>query len=395
MTYNEFIRRFPTEESIIKYYVDVRYKGVLTCPHCNSKVKIYRFRKRPKYCQCNNCNNTFSVFSGTIFEKSRTSIQGWFFAINLFLNAKKGMSSLEMKRNIGVTKKCSWRMLKQIRLAMENTGFQESFKGIVELDEAFIGGKPRNRNVKSSTSLSNYGQGTEKTPIFGILEKETGRIFGKVMFPDEFGRRLSSEQLEAVFNEVCKEKVTVISDDYKGYCFLKKEAYKDYVHHIVNHGEGQYSKGNGIHINTIESFWNTFKKGFSGTYHKMSDKYLQKYFNEFSFRNNNRENDNMFELLLEQSILKDSTKTLRKLDKMMVLRDDNSKLMTYIEFKEIFPTEKSAIDFYIKHVYQNGLTCYYCKSNKKVYLCRTKRNPKIVHCQRCNNSHSLFKGTIN
>ena len=118
MTLDELYRKFPTEADAINYYINIMYQGILTCPKCGAKTKVYRYRKRIKDCQCKNCNNTFSIFSGTIFEKSSTDIRIWFLAINLFLNSQKGISARQLQHETGVTYKCAWRMLNRIRLSI-------------------------------------------------------------------------------------------------------------------------------------------------------------------------------------------------------------------------------------------------------------------------------------
>jgi len=303
MLYKDLLIKFSSEEKIIDYYIQIRYKGVPQCPHCGSTKKICHRRDTPKRFQCNFCNNSFSIFKNTIFEKSTTPLIDWFYAINLFLNSVKGISSNHLKKEIGVTLKCAWLMLKKIRIAMSNSDHEDIFQGIVELDETYVGGKPRRKLNPSPMFRTNYDQYTYKTPVFGAYERNTGRLRAKVLHYDDLGRRLSSEQLEQAFNELCKDKVIAITDDYRGYTFLKKDAYKDYSHHIVNHNNKEYSKGNGIHINTIESLWKLLKNGFYRTYHKISLKYLQSYVDEFCFRVSNSKNPDIFDTLISQTIL--------------------------------------------------------------------------------------------
>jgi hypothetical protein len=140
MDYQEFKQKF-TDEYCINHYIKLRYNGELICPHCNSKTKVYRFKRRPRICQCKICNNTFSVFRDTIFENSRTSICTWFFAIHLLLNSKKGISSCQLRRETGVTQKCAYRILQQLRIAMDNPENKSLFENIAKIEEENFYGK--------------------------------------------------------------------------------------------------------------------------------------------------------------------------------------------------------------------------------------------------------------
>ena len=108
MTFFDFMIKFPTEKAVVKYFLKIRYNDVLICPHCGSKVRVQHRNDNLKLCNCHNCNNTFSPFKNTIFEKSSTDLRKWFYAIHLFLNSKKGISGLQLQREIGVTYKTAW-----------------------------------------------------------------------------------------------------------------------------------------------------------------------------------------------------------------------------------------------------------------------------------------------
>lgn len=129
MTFFTFLSKFPTEEAAVDYFIKIRYGGVLTCPHCKATSKIYRYHERLKVFHCKNCNNDFSPFKGTIFEKSTTELRKWFYAIHLFLHSRKGFPALQLQREIGTTYKTAWRMFHQIRLAMQN-GELKPFEGV-------------------------------------------------------------------------------------------------------------------------------------------------------------------------------------------------------------------------------------------------------------------------
>jgi transposase-like protein len=303
--------KFPNEKAAVDHYIKIRYNNMLTCPHCGSNVRVYRYRKRVKIIQCKNCNNTFSVFKGTIFEHTSTDMRKWFYAIHLFLNAKKGISGYQLQREIGVTYKCAWRILKQLRLSMGNVKDRKLFKTVVEIDETYVGGKPRrqyggdNNIISRENRLNKRGRGTDKIPVVGIKDRKSGTVYAKVMTPDEYGKKLSGKQLIAVLDAVCRNKTKVITDDFRGYDILDRETEKGYKRFTVNHSIGQYSAGNGVHTNGIENFWSMFKRGWYGIYHHISVKYLQHYVNEFCFRNNHREDRNPFNSLLRQALIKE------------------------------------------------------------------------------------------
>ena len=152
MKESKFDLKFPDEESAINYFIKVAYNGILTCPYCKATNKVYRYKKRPKACHCKNCNNSFSVFKNTIFEKSTTELRLWFYAIYLFLTSRKGFPANHLQRFVElifhkVTYKTAFRMFHQIRIAMQNRKLIP-FKGTVEMDETYFGGKPRKRPPK-------------------------------------------------------------------------------------------------------------------------------------------------------------------------------------------------------------------------------------------------------
>ena len=209
---------------------------------------------------------------------------------------------MQHQREIGVTYKTAWRMLKQIRSAMGNTDMTKTFEAMVEIDEAYIGGKPRKANNQTH-GTAKRGKGTKKTPVIGVKERSTNRVYAKVAFPDKNGKKLTGKQLFNVLDTVCKDKTTVFTDDYCGYGFLDDETRnpRKYVHIVVNHSVGQFSAAPGINTNGIESFWAILKRGILGIYHHVSVKYLQNYVNEFCFRQNNH-GDFAFDSLLKQAI---------------------------------------------------------------------------------------------
>jgi transposase-like protein len=134
MTFLEFLSRFQTEKAAIDYFFLTRYDNVLACNHCGSTVKVYKDRKRAKVCHCRNCNNSFSPFSGTIFEKSSTDMRKWFYAIHLVLNSEKRISACRLQRELGVLYKTAWRILHLIRKVIGNEDTAKTFECFTEID---------------------------------------------------------------------------------------------------------------------------------------------------------------------------------------------------------------------------------------------------------------------
>lgn len=300
MTIFELLKKFPTEDSIIEYFIKARYGETVICPHCGHVIEVTHRNDRPKLFNCRFCKNTFSVFKGTIFEKSDTDLRKWFYAIHLFLNDKKGISAKQLQREIGVTYKTAWRMLHKIREAMSNTDMSKAFEAIVEIDETYIGGRPRKRNGESVPSKR--GRGTNKTPVVGVKERSSNKVYAQVALPNKKGQKLTGKQLFKILDKVCKDNTTVMTDDFSGYNFLNRENANKYVRLTVNHSSGQFYAGNGIHTNGIESFWSVLKRGIYGTYHHVSMKYLQNYVNEFCFRQNHRKDGKVFDRLVSQCV---------------------------------------------------------------------------------------------
>jgi transposase-like protein len=303
MNFIEFNKQFKSEQDVINYFIKIRYPQGIKCNHCgNEKVYKYENEKLKKVFRCGKCNRDFSIFKDTIFEKSETSLVKWMYAIHLFLNSKKGISGYQLMREVDVTYKTAWRMLKQIRKSMTSDN-QDFFNAIVEIDETYIGGKPRKSNDKSKNDddtddHNKRGRGTKKNAVVGVVDRDNKKVFAKVALQNKQGKKLSGIQLLKILDEVCKKNNIVMTDEFKGYNILDKKT--NYFRLKIDHTKG-YVDGD-IHTNSIESFWAILKRGIYGIYHHVSLKYLQNYVNEFCFRYNNR-NINMFDLILKQSVI--------------------------------------------------------------------------------------------
>lgn len=273
-------KKYPTQEACIQHLEAVRWNGKPTCPYCKS-TKVTKMQARH---HCNTCNTSFSVTVGTIFHNTKMDLQKWFFGVSLMLNAKKGLSARQLGRDLEVHRNTAWFMAMRIRKAMLDNG--DLLRGLVEMDECYIGGKPR-----MGGKPSKRGRGTKKTPVVGMVQRD-GKVKASVQ------NILTSKRLMSlVRRNVDMNRSILMTDEYKGYASVKKYM----LHLTVNHGEKQYVDG-AIHTNTIEGFWALLKRGIVGQYHKVSIGHLQKYINEFAFRYNNRKNEGIFDLTIMRAV---------------------------------------------------------------------------------------------
>lgn len=258
----EVYRQFPTQKDCLDHLENVRWKGIPTCPYCRS-TRVSPMPKENRH-HCNNCNTSYSVTVGTIFHKTKLDCQKWFLAISLILNAKKGISARRLARDIGVNRNTAWYMGMRIRKAMSQATDQNLLKGIVEMDETYIGGKPRKGNNKDEEP-NKRGRGTKKTPVVGMIERG-GNIKAKVVRKDE----LTANKLSALVRKNIDTSNTILmTDEYKGY--LRMSSFIE--HKTINHQEW-YVDGD-IHTNYID---------------------------EFCFRINNRKNSDIFNLTISKAL---------------------------------------------------------------------------------------------
>ena len=280
----DLIKAFPTEQSCIDHLEIIRWNGNVVSPF-DSTSKVWKC-KNNRY-QCKNTGKYFNVKTNTIFDNTKMELQKWFLAIWIVTSHKKGISSLQLGRDLDITQKSAWFMLQRIRncFGIENNN---SLDNEVEADETYVGGKETNKHLNKKTANNTGRSVKEKTPVVGTVERG-GKLNANVV-ENTTARVLSHEVISNV-----KQTAILYTDEWVGYNGLKRV----YDHSFVKHGKGQYVNGR-IHTNTIEGFWSLLKRGIFGIYHFTSKKHLQMYVDEFVFRYNTRNitSENRFDLML-------------------------------------------------------------------------------------------------
>ena len=282
LSVQQFFKRFPDDDNCLEYLMRARFGEALDCPKCGKHGKFHRIKRHPAY-ECAWCGYEIYPMVGTPFERSRTSLQKWFYAMYLFTTTRHGVPAKELQRQLSVTYKTAWRMGHQIRKHMGKVDGEPPLTGHVEVDEAYIGGK--RPKIKGFTGRGAKG----KTVVFGILERG-GELYTSVV-PSASGKSLIPHILAQV-----PKGTRISSDEWAPYRVLTSLGYR---HETVDHGAKEYARGD-VHVNTLESFWAILKRSIRGTHIHVSKKHLPKYLGEFEYRYNLRKSPElMFDLLLQ------------------------------------------------------------------------------------------------
>jgi transposase-like protein len=268
----ELIDRFHSEDSCRARLEELRWPEGVECPRCNSK-SIARMEDRHQY-QCRSCRYQFSVTAGTIFHDTHLPLWKWFLAVYLIVESKKGISASQLKRMIGVTYKTAWYLAHRIRDALNEVDAQ-LLRGIVEVDETFVGGKVEGKG---------RGYKGNKTVVVGAMQRN-GNICLQVV------RGTDREVLHGFIREnTAGDTQAIYTDEWPAY---KGIVDKDTKHEAVKHRDKEWARGE-VHTNSIENVWSLLKRSIVGSYHQVSAKHLDAYLDELEFRFNNRENPYMF-----------------------------------------------------------------------------------------------------
>ena len=281
-------QRFPDHASCIEHLERVRWPHVPACPLCGA-VNVARKAENDRIGRwnCRECTSSFNVLSGTIFQKTKIDLQKWFLAISLNLNAKKSLSSHQLARDLDLNHKTAWYMGMRIRRAMVDEGALLS--GIVEADEAYVGGKPRKPNRRDDDKPSTRGRGTDKLPIIGAVERG-GRVVAKPSL------KVDVVALTSFLNETVDKASLLMTDAWGGYRQMNR-----HMRHVTVDHSKQYVDGL-VHTNTIEGFWALLKRAWYGTHHHYTDKHSIAYVVEPCYKYNARNSENDFEGFLQGAV---------------------------------------------------------------------------------------------
>lgn len=291
-TFKDFEGMFPDDASCLEWLRNFLYPEGIFCKLCQRVTKHHRVASRPSY-SCDQCGHHVHPTAGTIFHKSSTSLRTWFHAIYLMASTRCGISAKQIERETGVTYKTAWRMFKQIRQLLQEE--PASLSGKVEMDETYFGGR-RKRGQRTPWNKSKTGRpgsdDLQKTPIIGLVERK-GRVIAHAT------RKLSAEKLLGMIREHVSPESTIYTDEYNPYKGIGKMGL-GYQHKRIHHSAKVYVMGD-IHTNSVEGFWSLIKRGIGGVYHSVSQKFLQNYLDEYSFRYNHRyDTEPMFLTFLRQ-----------------------------------------------------------------------------------------------
>lgn len=271
-TYQIF-QMFPDAEVARLYLEDRLWPNGPVCPECRGGARI-TVRKKGFY-RCNACAFDFTIRTGTVFERSHIPLHKWVYAMYLLITARKGISSMQLAKEIGVTQKSAWFMLHRLREACGSDDDLDKLRGVVEVDECFVGGKEANKHEWKKLHAGRGSVG--KTAVLGLRERgRGGRTVAKII------ENRTIQTIQGEIHKGVEVGTQLYTDDHIAYSDLDGLFFK---HETVNHAAGEYARGP-VSTNSIESVWAVLKRGLHGVYHHASNKHLGRYVDEFTFRLN-------------------------------------------------------------------------------------------------------------
>ena len=275
-TLQEAIIYFADYDNCRRFLIDLRWAdGQVRCPRCGSEKVAYLETARLYKCYGKHEKAKFSLKVGTIFEDSALGLEKWLPAMWLVVNAKNGISSMEISRSLGVSQKSAWHMAHRIRFALHQGSFDSMLSGEVEADETFIGGKARNMHVSKRERRITGTGGKDKTAVMGLLQRG-GKVRTQVISTRK------KKELQGEVKKHVEAGAALYTDALLSYQGLSS----DYAHQVVDHTV-EYVNGR-VHTNGLENFWSLLKRGINGTYVSVEPFHLFRYLDEQSYKYNNR-----------------------------------------------------------------------------------------------------------
>ena len=277
MNLPRLIAQYGDEPTCRTYLESLRWPDGVKCPRDQKKAT---WLATQEVWECNSCHYQFTVRVGTVLQDSKLPLSKWLIATFLMAESKKGISANQLRRMLGTTYKTAWYLSHRIRDAMQAATTARGLTGTVEMDETYVGGKPRSRGPRRG-----YRASSNKTMVLGAVERG-----GEIRLHVEL-RRTNREVLrQFVAKTIDDAAPRIYTDGSTSYGDLSDE---DTKHETVNHLTKEWVRGD-VHTNTIESAWSLFKRSILGSYHHLSVKHLDSYLDEFGWRYNNRHNDYLF-----------------------------------------------------------------------------------------------------
>ncbi len=285
----DLVQAFPTEQACIDHLEKLRWNGNVVSPF-DSTSQVYKCAGN-KY-KCKSTGKYFNVKVGTIFEDTKIPLKKWFMSLYLFSSHKKGISSHQLAKDIGVTQKTAWFMLHRLRYAFNHPNFTRMLNNTVEIDEAYIGGEGKYKHNNKKVKNLKGNTINDKTPVLGMIERD-GIVKANVI------DNTKDSTIYPIIRANVEPLTNIITDEFKVYDSLNRI----YNHRSVNHSAKQYVNGM-VHTNSIENFWSHLKRGIDGINHWVSKEHLQRYVTEYTLRFNTSDisTSNRFDLILTNSI---------------------------------------------------------------------------------------------
>ena len=280
LSLRKLTRLFPDDATAEQWFISRRWPDGVQCPYCESdNVQTgAKHKSMPFRCRAKACGKRFSVRTGTVMQSSNLGFQTWIFAMYLLTTNLKGISSMKLHRELEITQKSAWHLAHRLRESFVSG--ENVFMGPVEVDESYFGGKNANKHAHKKIPNANGTVG--KTAVIGMKDRDTNTVKAAVI------EHTDRPTLSGFVAQNVEPGTTVYTDEHSGYNWVENRE-------MVRHSAKEYVNGQ-AYTNGIESFWSMLKRGYVGTYHKMSVKHLDRYVSEFAGRHNARPLDTLVQM---------------------------------------------------------------------------------------------------